>query len=70
MFNESDFQLPLEKQLRLQVIKTEIQECTDIDALKDQLLPCAEMLMKYQHLLAKAVEVNLINHLGFIVPTD
>lgn len=70
MFNESDFQLPLEKQLRLQVIKSEIEECTDINALKEQLLPCAEMLMKYQHLLAKSVEVNLMNYLGYVEPIE
>lgn len=63
MFKQSDFELPLEKELRLQVIKTEIEECSDIDELKKQLSSCAESLMKYQQLLAKAVEINLIGHI-------
>ena len=63
MFKESDFELPLEKELRLQVIKKEIEECSDINELKKQLSSCAESLMKYQQLLAKAVEINLIGHI-------
>ena len=30
MFTKEDFELPLEKQLRLRVINTEIDECSDI----------------------------------------
>lgn len=63
MFTPEDFLLPLEKELRLKVMKTEIDECKDIKALKDQLISCAESLMRYQHLLTKAVEINLMNHL-------
>ncbi len=63
MFTEADFVLPLEKELRLQVIKTEIEDCTDINAIKGQLISCAESLMKYQHLLTKAVEINLMGYL-------
>ena len=63
MFTEADFVLPLEKELRLKVIKTEIEECADINVIKDQLVSCAESLMKYQHLLTKAVEINLLGYL-------
>jgi len=59
MFSAEDFELPLEKQLRLQVIKKEISECTNVDALRNNLETCAESLMRYQHLLSKAVEENL-----------
>lgn len=52
MFNSEDFNLPLEKQLRLRVIDQEIDECTDYDALKDQLKQCTTLVMKYQHLLS------------------
>ena len=61
MFKEEDFNLPLEKQLRLRVITKEVDECGDIEALKENLKNCAESLMRYQHLLAKAVEANLMN---------
>ena len=50
MFEASDFELSLEKELRLRVIDKEIEECTDIKAIKDQLKICSHSLMKYQHL--------------------
>ena len=61
MFNQEDFELPLEKQLRLRVVTKEVDECTDIKALQENLKQCAESLMRYQHLLGKAVEANLMN---------
>ena len=63
MFSPEDFQLSLEKQLRLQVIKKEVEECNDIDALKENVLNLTEVFMKYQQLLnvvlAKQIEDNL-----------
>lgn len=59
MFNSDYFELPLEKQLRLRVITKEIEECTNVDELKKQLIQCAESLMKYQHLSAKLAEEKL-----------
>ena len=64
MFKSEDFQLPLEKQLRIKIIEQEIAECTDIDTLKEQLVSCSSALMQYQHLLGKAVEANLIHFLN------
>ena len=61
MFLPEDFELPLEKQLRLRVITKEVDECGDLDALKENLKSCAESLMRYQHLLGKAIEANMMN---------
>lgn len=61
MFLPEDFELPLEKQLRLRVITKEVDECGDLDALKENLKNCAESLMRYQHLLGKAIEANMMN---------
>jgi len=61
MFKSEDFELPLEKQLRLRVINTEVDECTSIEALQENLKQCAESLMKYQHLLGKAIENQITN---------
>ena len=61
MFNPEDYELPLEKQLRLRVVSKEVDECTNIKALQENLKQCAESLMRYQHLLGKAVEANLLN---------
>ena len=77
MLEPEDFEIPLEKQLRLQVIKKEIQECNDIDALRNHLMICAESLMKYQQVAAKLAEKNLhasmnniFSRMGIEVPKD
>ena len=59
MLEPEDFELPLEKQLRLQLIKKEIAECEDIEALRTHLTICAESLMKYQQVAARLAEKNL-----------
>ena len=69
MLPKEAFELPLEKQLRLQVIKTEINECRDIDALRENLLTCAEALMKYQHLTKYLVEQQMAGLLNEFLST-
>ena len=59
MFKPEDFEIPLEKQLRLRVIEKEIDECKDVEELKSQLKQCVKQLANYQHLLGKACEYNL-----------
>ena len=59
MFPKETFELPLEKQLRFQVVKKEIENCRDVEALQENLITCAESLMKYQHVCAKLAEENL-----------
>ena len=56
MFKPEDFELPMEKQLRMRVIEDEIDNCTDIDVLKASLKTTAVTLMRYQHLLTKTLE--------------
>ena len=64
MFEPSDFEIPLEKQLRIRVIDKEIDECTDIDALRENLKQCATSLMKYQHLLSVVLKKQVENDLS------
>jgi predicted DNA-binding protein YlxM (UPF0122 family) len=59
MFKPEDFQMPLEKELRIQVINKEIDECTNVNALQENLKQCAWSLMRYQHLLTKVLESQL-----------
>ena len=59
MLNPEDFELPLEKQLRMRVISKEIDDCQDIDALRENLKTCAESLMRFQHLCARMAEQQL-----------
>ena len=63
MFSAEDFEMPLEKQLRIRVIDKEIDECTDIDALRENLKQCAASLMKYQHFLSVTLRKQIENDL-------
>ena len=60
MFDAEDFELPLEKKLKLRIILDEISHCEDKEVLRESLKSCAQQLIQYQHMLAKAVERNLI----------
>jgi len=64
MFSQEDFEMPLEKQLRIRVIHKEIDECSDLEALRDNLKQCAESLMKYQHLLSVTLRKQLENDIS------
>ena len=64
MLEPEDFTLPLEKELRLRVIKKEVDECTDVKALQQNLKTCAESLMKFQHLSSKLAEKHMMSFMG------
>ena len=63
MFDPQDFQLSLESQLKLRVIRDEVDECNDIKQLQEQLKAATELMMKYQtilnRLLMEQIEKNL-----------
>jgi len=68
MFSKEDFELPIEKSLKMRVITDEINNCTDVEELQRQLITCAETLMRYQHLLAVVVEDSLKKELERLAP--
>ena len=68
MFSPEDFELPIEKALRMRVIRDEIEKCDDIQEMRKQLGTCAESLMRYQHLLAVVLEDSLKKELGRLLP--
>ena len=63
MLSKEDFQLGLEQELRLRVIKDEIDQCTDKEALKENLKNCTELIMKYQHMLAALLREKITANL-------
>lgn len=63
MFTEQDFQIPLEKQLKMRIVMDEIDHCENIETLKNSLKQTATTLVTYQQLLAKAVEQKLLGDL-------
>ncbi len=64
MFEPSDFELPLESELKQRVILDEIDHCENVDALRTNLKNITKLLMTYQHLLntvlAKQIEKNMM----------
>ncbi len=64
MFEPSDFELPLESELKQRVILDEIDHCENVDALRTNLKNITKLLMTYQHLLntvlAKQMEKNMM----------
>ena len=68
MFEPSDFKLSLEKELKLRVIKSEVENCTDIEALKEQLILCAKSLMTYQHMVGEMVKREITRDLKTVAP--
>jgi len=64
MFEPSDFELPLETELKQRVIIDEIDHCEDVKALQENLKNLTKLLMTYQHLLntvlAKQMEKNMM----------
>ena len=59
MFEKEDFEVPLEKQLRLRVILDEIDHCDNVKTLQENLKTCTKTLMSYQHILSKVTERKL-----------
>lgn len=51
MFKPEDFELSMEKSLKLRVINDDIDRCEDKDTLKNSLKAVSAQLMKYQQLL-------------------
>ena len=67
MFEPEDFEIPLEKQLRMRVILDEIEHCDDVKVLQDNLKQCAQTLVSYQNLIAKITERQLKQELEKLI---
>ncbi len=61
MFEEEDFQMSLEAQLRMRVIEDEIRHCDNVKELQDQLVRVTKLFASYQQLLTKVTE-RLLKH--------
>ena len=60
MFQKEDFEISMEKQLRLRMVNDEINHCDDIDELRKQLINVTRLFTQYQHLLEVAVKQLLV----------
>ena len=59
MFSKEDYELSLEKQLRMSMIDDDIDNCDDIEVLRNSLKSTASMLATYQQLLSVAVTKHM-----------
>ena len=60
MFDPEDFEVPLERQLKLRLVIDEIEGCDDNKILRESLKQTVEQLMKYQHLLQITLQKQLM----------
>ena len=51
MLNPDAFELSMEAQLKMRVITDEVENCTNMDELKKQLLASAKLILRYQQML-------------------
>jgi len=66
MFEPEDFQLSLESELKLRVIRDEVDECRDIKELQEQLKAATELMMKYQTILNRLLREKIAENLAMI----
>lgn len=66
MFKPEDFELPLEKVLKLRVITDEVNLCKDVEVLQASLKETSKLLMTYQHLLATVLKEQIVAELDKI----
>ena len=66
MFVPEDFQLSLESQLKLRVIRDEVDQCKDVAELQEQLKAATELMMKYQTILNRVLREKISENLSMI----
>ena len=70
MFKSEDYQLPLEKVLTLRVITDDIDTCKDVGILQTSLKDTTKLLMTYQHMLGKVLQVQIHANLAKMFDDD
>ena len=66
MFEPEDFQLSLESELKLRVIRDEVDECRDIKELQEHLKAATELMMRYQTILNRLLREKITENLAMI----
>ena len=64
MFSKEDFQISMEKELRLRMVNDEINHCDNIDELRKQLINVTRLFTQYQHLLEIAVKQLMVQDIN------
>ena len=64
MFKPEDYELPLQKSFQLNIINKDIDNCNDIDVLKQSLKDSIRLYMNYQQLLTVSVKGMIMQDLN------
>ena len=64
MFNADDFKISMEKELRLRMVNDEINNCSDVEELRKQLINVTRLFTQYQHLLEVAVKQLMVQSIS------
>jgi hypothetical protein len=67
MFNKEDFEISMEKELRLRMVNDEINHCDDVKELRKQLINVTRLFTQYQHLLEIAVKQLLVQDSSLLI---
>jgi len=70
MFAKEDFEISMEKELRLRMVNDEINHCDDIDELRKQLINVTRLFTQYQHLLEVAVKQLMVQSISDLDLSD
>jgi len=60
MFKSEDFQISMEKELRLRMVNDEIKQCDNVEELRKQLINVTRLFTQYQHLLEIAIKQLIV----------
>ena len=63
MFKPEDFELTLETLLKLRVVNDDIDKCTDVEALREQLKNSVKLLMSYQQIIKSVLREQITKDL-------
>jgi hypothetical protein len=70
MFSKEDFEISMEKELRLRMVNDEINNCDNVEELKAQLINVTRLFTQYQHLLEVAVKQLMVQDGYSLITAD
>ena len=70
MFKSEDFQISMEKELRLRMVNDEINHCDNVEELRKQLINVTRLFTQYQHLLEIAVKQLIVQDGYALITSD
>ena len=63
MFSKEDFEISMEKELRLRMVN-DINHCENVEELRKQLINVTRLFTQYQHLLEVAVKQLMVQDIN------